>query len=57
MSMDTLEDLAKFVQDSIVEMNSNLASTVLDSSDYDYYEGCLEAYLVIDNKIKEILNK
>ena len=53
--MDTLEDLAKFVEGRLVEIEARYLK--LSDDDEDYLEGLLDAYSLINHKILEILNK
>ena len=55
--MDTLEDLEKFVQAKIAEHQAAQADVSMDDSEYDYYEGLLDAYTMVNAKINEILSK
>ena len=56
-TMDTLEDLERFVQAKIAEHESAQADVSMDDSEYDYYEGLLDAYTMVNAKINEILSK
>ena len=56
-TMDTLEDLERFVQAKIAEHESAQADVSMDDSEYDYYEGLLDAYTMVNAKINTILSK
>ena len=60
MSMDTLEDLAKFVKERLIEitdLHEHCLRLNEESTNESYYEGLLDAYNLINNKINEILTK
>lgn len=56
-TMDTLEDLERFVQEMIAEHEAAQAEVSMDDSEYDYYEGLLDAYTLVSAKINKILSK